>query len=157
MNRPITGFHTDSEGHWVAKLSCGHAQHVRHDPPFVERDWVRTPEGRQSRVGALLDCVRCDRRELPEGYTPYHRTDTFTRDSVPEGLLRRHTTKRGVWARIQVSRGRLEYHVHAPFDTREVLEAGTSGVVLPEVEHHVAPLGDVEFFVEFWRRPQEPA
>ncbi|MGH7342111.1 MAG: DUF1971 domain-containing protein, partial [Candidatus Rokuibacteriota bacterium] len=62
-----------------------------------------------------------------------------------------------VWARIHVSRGRLEYHVHAPFGTREVLEPGASGVVPPEVEHHVAPLGDVEFFVEFWRRPQEPA
>jgi tellurite resistance-related uncharacterized protein len=157
MNRPITGFHADAEGHWVAELDCGHAQHVRHDPPFVEREWVRTPEGRRSRLGAPLDCVRCDRREIPAGYAPHRRTDRFTRESVPEALLRRHTTKRGVWARIHVVRGRVEYHLHAPFDTREVLEAGAVGTVVPEVEHHVAPVGDAEFFVEFWRRQAQPA
>ncbi|MCI0636497.1 MAG: DUF1971 domain-containing protein [Actinobacteria bacterium] len=57
-------------------------------------------------------------------------------------------------------RGRLEYHVRAPFDAREILTPGSPGVVLPEVEHRVAPLGQVEFFVEFWRRqstaPDEP-
>ncbi len=157
MNRPITGFHADAEGHWVAELACGHAQHVRHDPPFFERAWVLTPEGRHSRLGAALDCVRCDRREIPADYSPYRRTDVFTQATVPEGLRRRHTTKSGVWARIHVSRGRLEYHVHAPFDTRDVLEPGSTGVVLPEVEHHVVPLGEVEFYVEFWRRGAGPA
>jgi tellurite resistance-related uncharacterized protein len=154
VQRPIAGYHTDAEGQWVAELSCGHGQHVRHEPPFLERPWVLSEEGRRSRIDTPLDCVRCDRREIPEGYSPYRRTDAFTRESVPAGLLRRHTTKRGVWARIHVSRGRLEYHVHAPYDTRELLEAGKPGVVLPEVEHHVVPLGDVEFAVEFWRREQ---
>lgn len=31
--RRIVGFHQDQKGHWVADLECGHAQHVRHDPP----------------------------------------------------------------------------------------------------------------------------
>ena len=39
MQRKITGFHLDEEGHWVAELECGHNQHVRHDPPYVERPW----------------------------------------------------------------------------------------------------------------------
>jgi hypothetical protein len=30
----ITGFHQDEEANWVAELSCGHQQHVRHRPPF---------------------------------------------------------------------------------------------------------------------------
>jgi hypothetical protein len=51
-----------------------------------------------------------------------------------------------------VSRGRLEYHIHAPFDRLEVLTSETPGVVLPEVEHHVAPVGSVEFCVEFWHK-----
>jgi hypothetical protein len=30
MNRAIVGFLQDAEQHWVAKLDCGHTQHVRH-------------------------------------------------------------------------------------------------------------------------------
>lgn len=153
MQRPITAFHLDDESHWVAALSCGHGQHVRHDPPFTERPWVLTAEGRASRVGADLDCVRCDRREMPEGYAPYRRTQAFTNDSIPEALLKNHATKRGVWGLIHVARGRLEYRVAAPCEAVETLAPGSVGVVLPEVEHCVAPLGPVAFVVEFWRRP----
>ena len=60
MKQGITGFHQDPEGHWVADLACGHAQHVRHDPPWQVREWVTTEEGRHSRLGMLLDCVLCD-------------------------------------------------------------------------------------------------
>lgn len=68
VGRRITGFHTDEEGHWVAELECGHGQHVRHDPPMVTRPWVLTPEGRASRLGAVLQCVRCvDEAASPSG------------------------------------------------------------------------------------------
>jgi hypothetical protein len=60
MNQKITGFHKDEENHWVADLECGHAQHVRHDPPWMYRPWTQTQEGRNSRLGMELDCVRCD-------------------------------------------------------------------------------------------------
>ncbi len=60
MNRKITGFHRDEEGHWVAELECGHAQHVRHDPPWINRPWVTTEEGRARTLGAELDCKRCE-------------------------------------------------------------------------------------------------
>jgi hypothetical protein len=63
MKREIIGYHQDDEGHWVADLSCGHAQHVRHDPPWQLRPWVVTEEGRQRALGWQLDCVRCDRGE----------------------------------------------------------------------------------------------
>src|SRR5689334_1037053 len=48
------------QGQWVAELECGHNQHVRHDPPYVERPWVVTEHGRRSRLGHELNCVRCD-------------------------------------------------------------------------------------------------
>lgn len=60
MKQKIVSFHLDDENHWVAGLQCGHGQHVRHDPPMIEREWVLTPEGRQSRLGTELDCKRCD-------------------------------------------------------------------------------------------------
>ena len=64
MRRAVIGFYQDEEGHWVAKLKCGHGQHVRHDPPWTVREWVTTEEGRAARVGAEMDCKRCDEDEM---------------------------------------------------------------------------------------------
>jgi hypothetical protein len=55
----IIGFHRDEEGHWVADLACGHAQHVRHAPPLQTRAWVLTAEGRAEHLGTPLRCMRC--------------------------------------------------------------------------------------------------
>jgi uncharacterized protein DUF3565 len=67
MDRRIVGFHQDDEGHWVADLECGHTQHVRHEPPWMNRPWVVTPEGRASRLGVVLNCKKCDPdRERPK-------------------------------------------------------------------------------------------
>ena len=53
----MRGFHQDAEGHWVAELSCGHSQHVRHQPPFTLRPWVLSEQGRavKQRVESLTD------------------------------------------------------------------------------------------------------
>ena len=44
--RRIVGFRQDDHGDWIAELECGHAQHVRHDPPWTMRPWVTTAGGR---------------------------------------------------------------------------------------------------------------
>ena len=155
MKRKIAAFHRDDDAHWVARLECGHDQHVRHDPPMSERPWVLTEEGRRSRIGVELDCKRCDARELPAGYAAYRRTAEFTEATVPRALLSRHTTKAGVWALIHVLEGVLLYRLRGPYDEEERLEAGARGVVLPGVEHEVQPLGRVRFFVEFHRPASE--
>ena len=64
MRRTISGFHEDDTGAWVAELSCGHSQHVRHRPPFQDRPWVTTESGRAGRIGTEIDCPLCDQ---PEG------------------------------------------------------------------------------------------
>ena len=66
MKRKITGFNQDDESHWRAELSCGHYQHMRHDPPLTTRPWVLTEEGRASRLGLELECKRCDEEEGAE-------------------------------------------------------------------------------------------
>ena len=60
MKQKIVGYHKDEEDHWVARLVCGHFQHVRHDPPWVNRLWVITAEGRDSMLGFELECKKCD-------------------------------------------------------------------------------------------------
>jgi hypothetical protein len=64
MKKAITGFHQDEEQHWVAELSCGHTQHVRHDPPWQSRPWVITEQGRSSKIGSTLECKKCDEENL---------------------------------------------------------------------------------------------
>ena len=60
MKQGIEGYHLDDEGHWVAELTCGHFQHVRHNPPMVSRPWVLTKEGRKNMLGYKLECIKCD-------------------------------------------------------------------------------------------------
>lgn len=60
MKQQIVAFHQDEEGHWVAQLACSHTRHLRHEPPWQDRAWVLTDEGRRARLGALLDCPDCE-------------------------------------------------------------------------------------------------
>ncbi|GAW94934.1 MULTISPECIES: DUF3565 domain-containing protein [Colwellia] len=60
MKQAICGYHQDEEDHWVAELVCGHFQHVRHKPPFINRPWVVSLHGRKSMLGQLLKCKKCD-------------------------------------------------------------------------------------------------
>jgi ribosomal protein S18 acetylase RimI-like enzyme len=59
MQRKIVSFRQDPRREWIAVLECGHTQHVRHNPPFQERAWVLTAEGRQRFVGVPLECGAC--------------------------------------------------------------------------------------------------
>ncbi|OAL87430.1 acetyltransferase [Acinetobacter sp. SFD] len=63
MQQAIIGFHLDEEQHWVAELACGHDQHVRHTPPWQNRPWVMTKQGRKEKIGILLDCKKCEKCE----------------------------------------------------------------------------------------------
>jgi len=60
MQRKIVNFRQDERREWIAVLECGHTQHVCHDPPFQDRAWVLTPEGRQSFVGVAIECKECE-------------------------------------------------------------------------------------------------
>ncbi len=59
MKRRIVGFHQDENEDWIADLECGHTQHVRHKPPWENRPWVTTPEGRNGFLGQELTCKKC--------------------------------------------------------------------------------------------------
>jgi hypothetical protein len=60
MRKPISGFHKDEFRDWVAELECGHNQHVRHNPPWTNRPWVVSDQGRKSHIGMVLECKKCD-------------------------------------------------------------------------------------------------
>lgn len=60
LKRKIVGYHRDEQQDWVADLDCGHGQHVRHNPPWVNRPWVETDAGRATMLGFELNCIKCD-------------------------------------------------------------------------------------------------
>ena len=66
IERRITGFHRDEELDWVAELECGHFQHVRHDPPWINRPWVLSEETRAAVIGQTLGCRKCERGAPPD-------------------------------------------------------------------------------------------
>ena len=88
-------------------------------------------------------------KRLPDGVAAYHRTEEFTESTVPAGLLGVHTTKVGVWGRIQVIEGSLRYRILEPEVEEVVLEAGFDGIVEPTIEHQLEMCGSTRFFVEF--------
>ena len=59
IKRGIIAYRQDDGGDWVAILFCGHSQHVRHDPPWQNRAWTQTQEGRDAMLGYQLGCRLC--------------------------------------------------------------------------------------------------
>lgn len=91
-------------------------------------------------------------KPLPSDVRAYKRTQAFTADTVPEGLLNDHRTKAGVWGMLHIVRGTMEYTI----DGKEThtLNMQNPGIIEPQVTHHVRPSADVEFFIEFYRIPE---
>ncbi|WP_137888733.1 DUF3565 domain-containing protein [Pseudomonas sp. 2FE] len=55
----ILDFRQDEDGHWLAVLSCGHTQHLRHQPPWQARSWVLDPVQRLAQIGQPFPCGWC--------------------------------------------------------------------------------------------------
>jgi tellurite methyltransferase len=148
VERAITGFHEDEDGDWVAELSCGHNQHVRHRPPFQERTWVLDRTGRAERLGAPIDCPPCDRAELPEGLRTVRSGPLWDERTMPRGLLRTHQLAAGTWGQILVHDGRLRFAASTVPPIEVALGPRSAQAIPPEVEHAVRPLGSVRFSID---------
>ena len=91
---------------------------------------------------------------IPLGLEHYKSTPVFDRRTTPLALQSDHSTKSGVWGKIQVTGGRLRYTVADPRRTPflvELMAGGPPGIVEPTIVHRVELIGDVMFQVEFWK------
>lgn len=152
----MVGFRRDDEGDWVARLECGHTQHVRHRPPFQQRPWVVDDEGRRSRLGAPLECPLCDRAEMPEDLQFVRSTDRWDHASAPAGLRRDHRLPAGTWGCLRVTAGQLSFVPDGPgwsIGERAHLSVGSSQAIPPAMAHHVEFDGPVSFHIDFYRVP----
>lgn len=148
MLRHIVDFHADEVGDFVAELGCLHQQHMRHKPPFINRQWVTTASGRAEQLGSGIACSLRDHFELPTGLTAYKKTPEYSSE-IPKGLLQDHTTRS--WARLCVLQGQLIFA--SSLATRTLL-AGDSQVIVPQMKHHIrrSARDPFRFYVEFLSR-----
>ncbi len=87
---------------------------------------------------------------LPAAAVPYRETRLFDEKTVPPGLLANHQTRPGVWGRLVVASGCLDYLVG---DRCFRLTPEVDGVIAPEEPHRVRLAGPVAFKVVFLREP----
>ena len=149
MIRTIDGFHVDDEGDWVAELSCLHGQHVRHRPPFFDRPWTQTEEGRASRIGAELDCPLCDRAELPDDLVLARTAGPWSAEEIPAGLRRAHRVADRTWGRLRVLDGEVEIAIATVPPIERVVPAGDEQPIPPVVEHELRVRGAATVAVDF--------
>lgn len=147
MQRTILEFETDEDGEWRVLLDCGHKRHLRHEPPRESRPELCDPAARASAVGKSIECGRCEQRLLPDGMEVYKSTPVFTEESVPAGLLKDHSLKKGVWGRLVVMDGELRF---CEGGVGTVVKPETLWYILPEVVHNVELSGPVRFRVDFF-------
>ena len=51
----IIDFHLNEDNHWLADLSCGQTQHVKHNPTWQQREWVLSDKGRNDFIGFEIE------------------------------------------------------------------------------------------------------
>jgi len=149
VRRTITDYSLDGEDEWVAHLSCGHGQHIRHRPPFQLREWVLDPEGRNTHIGTPLDCPLCDRTEMPDSLRLIRTSARWDEHTMPKGLRRAHRVAAGTWGRIVVYDGHLRFAARTEPELETVLSGGSIQAIPPDVEHEIEPLGGVCFSIDF--------
>jgi len=74
---------------------------------------------------------------FPDGLKKYKQTPSFTENSVPNGFLRVHSTKKGSWGKIVIETGMLHYVIDRLENKSLVLDEETSGMISPKMIHHV--------------------
>ncbi len=90
-------------------------------------------------------------QEIPKHVTAYKKTAEFDELNIPKGLLNAHQTKAGVWAKIVILEGQLQYTINTLATEVVILTTKIHGVIEPETFHKVKALGKVRFYVEFYK------
>lgn len=91
-----------------------------------------------------------NREALPEGWVLVRTTDTFDAATVPAGLLRAHRVAEGVWGRLVVHAGQLDFVFEDQPAEPIAVGAGGTLVIPPGRPHHLVIDGSVRFAVEFY-------
>lgn len=93
--------------------------------------------------------------ELPDDSELVRTTAVFDSDTVPAGLLRAHRVAVGMWGRLVVHAGIVNFVFDDDGD-HPVTVAGGTLVIPPARPHHLELSEDASFAVEFWSHRNLP-
>ena len=91
---------------------------------------------------------------LPAGLEKYSNSPVFTENTLPQALLKTHSTKAGVWGLAKVLAGSICYVPGNDIGEALLLQAGNWVVIRPQESHRVEICGPVNFQIEFFRQTQ---
>lgn len=92
---------------------------------------------------------------LPPTMVAYKKTPVFTHDAVPKGMVKEHSTTKGVWALLHVLSGSLVYRITAKGgEERHVVTPDSPHVIAEEQAHSIVVEDPVSFQLEFFREPK---
>jgi tellurite resistance-related uncharacterized protein len=80
---------------------------------------------------------------------PYRSTPVFDSETLPPALRKAHSTKAGVWGRLDVLSGTVRYVVEVD-NAQSILNAGDFIIIQPQQLHHVEPIGSMQMQVSFF-------
>jgi tellurite resistance-related uncharacterized protein len=92
---------------------------------------------------------------MPAGLELARTTPEFSDTTVPAALLAAHRVGPLVWGRLCVHAGRVRFVFEADPAAAVELSAGEHVDIPPGEAHHVEPLADARFVVEFYRSTDE--
>ncbi len=91
--------------------------------------------------------------KIPDGFEAYGQSPQFDQNTVPDSLKSEHTTKQGVYGKLNIEYGEITYCVTEPGHEAEFkLNPDTPGIIEPTHKHHIDPHGDVSFHIEFYKQ-----
>ncbi|UTW56077.1 DUF1971 domain-containing protein [Kordiimonas sp. SCSIO 12610] len=90
--------------------------------------------------------------QLPENVEKYSETPIFTEKTVPKKVTENHDTKAGVWGKLCVLDGAVDYIIPGPPKQERRVFAGKFAVIEPTIIHRAKPIGEARFKVEFYRK-----
>ena len=157
MIRSITGFLPDGSDGWQAELICLHRHPIRHRPPFHQRAWVTSEQGRTEHLGTLIDCEECDDTRLPEGLDVVRSAGPFDETNLPDGLLRTHRVAESTWALLRVLAGSVRIRMDTEPVIDRTISAGENQPIPPTVTHQLILDGSVVVAVDFLIDPHTRA
>lgn len=166
MYQPIVGYHKDAQRDWVAELGCLHFQHVRHNPPWINRAWVISESGRAAKIGHQLKCAKClsnapvdhgnsqhdGEPRIPTFMSPTDRTELFSERTVPADLMKENTTDNGTWALLRVHTGSLKFCFSETDETCiYTISPNVPRVIVANQPFFIMVENPVSFHLEYYR------
>lgn len=89
--------------------------------------------------------------QLPDSVHKYSETPIFNEKSTPAKLTSSHNTKAGVWGKLLVLDGALDYILASDPENVMRVAKGAHCIIEPEIFHYLRLWFPVSFRIEFYK------